>query len=1035
MLKYLKLNALTKKFNMIFLLLFFTLTIVITSKKYDESTSLISINNLIFTKNDMLFVSTKDGSLHAYTKSKGTLYPLWKANLGEELLSMNIISEKKVTNDVLLLPLEDKLYLYQNGEFTSMGVFIKDLVDKSPQAYNDYLLIGNKKSTLYIINVSDGEVIHSSLVEEGFDQKLLTQNVITVIRVDYILTCLYGKEKFWNATYSDIVIQRGKTLDNIPYLPNKDEVIKELIGEVEIDEKEIMTVHSFDKKIKLPVKIFERSRDIARFEKDFEDRNEEKSNIKYNQKIEDNITKFSRTKKGILTKIFNNFGHFCFSLFTFSWFTGILTALVVMSILKKIESALSVTKKAEENSQCFDLVKKKDFVTLFYQEYKKNFLEKSLIVKAIKNHYHRNSIKSNEKLEANQDSNLNEKENVVPNHGNFRCRYSQALPSEISESGNEIKHCKTDISEDFEMENPRRKSLTKEMVVFDPNANLPATESPKAKEAAEYISEIEKLTGIINVPSSELKKLQRSREDQVAVNSYEGEDTVTFEVNHKTKVVYKKTEETNQLHRKLTELNASNNANERRNSTPENEHQELSGSSWLKSSRKYTGDEPPTNIMFYDDSKSSSYEDEEKKVENKKAEKSQISTSLKYQTRLDKDFKDFVRIGKGGFGLVLKAKHKIDEEVYAIKIINLTNLSEQNVITEAKTMTKIRSKHIVEYKTCWFEKSLGSAINFLTPSEQSSFNMTNTQNLGNEEESSKLPEIEEDSHSGNSIVFEDEVSMKNKVPGTSKKNLKSKTQINLLQMEDNANSQYEEYNKLFNDPVSDDEKESNKRISKRNPVFDFRDDSNIITSKRSRLSRKNHLFSSEPLYFFIQMEYCAGLPLDQYITSHENIDRKTIYTFTYQILKSLNKIHQRGIIHRDIKPANIFVDEENGIKIGDFGLATDSSSVNNNDIVGTPLYLSPEQMYHLSYDEKVDVYASGVVLYEMCACFGTLMERRESINALRNDRVVIDKVKEKYPNETQLILWMTESKPNNRPNAIQVITSQAFKIWKEDIGA
>ena len=57
---------------------------------------------------------------------------------------------------------------------------------------------------------------------------------------------------------------------------------------------------------------------------------------------------------------------------------------------------------------------------------------------------------------------------------------------------------------------------------------------------------------------------------------------------------------------------------------------------------------------------------------------------------------------------MLKARHRIDEEIYAIKIIRLEYPNEQNVVKEAKTMTKIHSKHIVEYKTCWFDTSLGS---------------------------------------------------------------------------------------------------------------------------------------------------------------------------------------------------------------------------------------------------------------------------------------------------------------------------------------
>ena len=89
----------------------------------------------------------------------------------------------------------------------------------------------------------------------------------------------------------------------------------------------------------------------------------------------------------------------------------------------------------------------------------------------------------------------------------------------------------------------------------------------------------------------------------------------------------------------------------------------------------------------------------------------------KPQTRLEKDFKEITPIKKSVFrnsiDVLLKAKHKIDEQLYAIKIKKLTNPNEeQSVIAEAQNMKKIRSKHIVEYITCWLDSSVGS-FNYL----------------------------------------------------------------------------------------------------------------------------------------------------------------------------------------------------------------------------------------------------------------------------------------------------------------------------------
>ena len=180
------------------------------------------------------------------------------------------------------------------------------------------------------------------------------------------------------------------------------------------------------------------------------------------------------------------------------------------------------------------------------------------------------------------------------------------------------------------------------------------------------------------------------------------------------------------------------------------------------------------------------------------------------------------------------------------------------------------------------------------------------------------------------------------------------------------------------------------------------------------------------------MEYCDGLTLDKYIqqyaSENKTIERKIIYSLTYQLLKSLSKIHSSGIIHRDIKPSNIFIKNDQ-IKIGDFGLATRytiSKLLKSKKLEGTPLYLSPEQMDFKAYNEKVDIYACGITLYEMCSCFNTGMERYESIMKLKNNQILEDNVCNNYPEECQLIKLMTSKDYNERPSANDILKSDLF---------
>ena len=957
---------------LIFLYFICFLQIVLCDK--NSPSLLYSNKNLLSTKNDLLFVSTRDGFLHAFVPSANSFLLKWTTSLGPELIFSNITTTK-ITDDLFLLPLDDKLYIYENGQFTSLDIFVKDLVEKTPQSFNDFLLIGNKKSTVFVIDKSTGKIIQHSDIDNNLVNSytnVTKANTITVIRIDYILTCLGKEEKFWNAMYSDIIIQKGSQESNIGYLPNKNDIFMVLLNSSEISEKDIVTVHSYDNEYNLPVKIYDKNKregktgEIMKRNKYFnlkEDIEDEEERYRYLQWKENKET----IQLGDFVNVFvKDIKIWCDRNLT----RMVLWIILFLTVRKIIRYLIERGKKTKnkEKKQCVALIKKVDYVKCKWEEYKKQ------------------------------------------------------IEQQIVNSSKKINN----------------------------NCNDIAVYSPKLNENnCNLLTEIQKFNGLINDPLA-LKQYQKERVDQVNLSSYENDDdTVTVEVNHTTKVIYKKNEETEEIHKRIQELNKLNksiHSSPRHNSSPPNFgfkerkfSNEQSMTSWLNSqqtlNKQYTEDESynksNNNIIFGDDDS----EEEESNKENKSKQnistnetdskknnnifQSQITTGSSVpRCRLDKDFTDIIKIGQGGFGVVLKAKHKIDEQIYAIKIIKFNNLSEQDVVTEIKTMLKIRYKHIVEYKTCWFEKNLGSAQRFMINSETSSM-ITNTltSNVKNDlveaNINENLPKIKE----APSIVFEGDDDEDN-----SSKN----------------NNNYE-YANIFDDPLSDDEKvSSTKKKIIRKPIIDFRDDSNMITSRKSTLSRRNLPFVDN-LYFFIQMEFCDGLPLDKYITSHidSGISRKTIYTFTYQILKSLHKIHSNGIIHRDIKPANIFVVGENDddIKIGDFGLATEISQhmISNNDIVGTPLYLSPEQIGKKLYNEKVDIFASGLVLYEMCACFETLMERRESINTLRSGRVVNEKVKEEYKRETELILWMTEIRIDKRPTANEVLNSEIFKKWKEEL--
>ena len=341
-------------------------------------------------------------------------------------------------------------------------------------------------------------------------------------------------------------------------------------------------------------------------------------------------------------------------------------------------------------------------------------------------------------------------------------------------------------------------------------------------------------------------------------------------------------------------------------------------------------------------------------------------------------------------------------------------------------MTRLTSKHIVQYKTCWIDNNLGSADKyFYDENDSKSLSLSKNKSV-------ILNKKEKINNNNNNIVIDDENEESEEEDDYNDDLSLSKINSSLIH-----NIEYK----------NDNSQELVKNAGKNSLTkycCNYRDDSHIVT--KSIISNKylNESFvESENLnneeYFFILMEYCDGLTLDKYILQFagKGIDRKNIYNFTSQILKSLVKIHSSGIIHRDIKPCNIFIKNDQ-IKIGDFGLATRYSNngklLKSKKIEGTPLYLSPEQKNYKTYNEKVDIYACGITLYEMCSCFSTSMERYSYIMNLKNENKINEKVCKEYPEESTLIKLMTKNDFNERPSAKEILDSELFINLGKSLG-
>ncbi len=128
-------------------------------------------------------------------------------------------------------------------------------------------------------------------------------------------------------------------------------------------------------------------------------------------------------------------------------------------------------------------------------------------------------------------------------------------------------------------------------------------------------------------------------------------------------------------------------------------------------------------------------------------------------------------------------------------------------------------------------------------------------------------------------------------------------------------------------------------------------------------------FSITPESVFISMEYIEGSSLERYLQKNKLSGFSEILSLTYQILSGLAYAHDLGVVHRDMKPSNIMISDDNRAKITDFGLAvvSDLPGITGQDqAVGTPAYMSPEQALGKELDQRTDLFSLGVSIYKIC---------------------------------------------------------------------
>jgi serine/threonine-protein kinase len=182
--------------------------------------------------------------------------------------------------------------------------------------------------------------------------------------------------------------------------------------------------------------------------------------------------------------------------------------------------------------------------------------------------------------------------------------------------------------------------------------------------------------------------------------------------------------------------------------------------------------------------------------------------------------------------------------------------------------------------------------------------------------------------------------------------------------------------------------------------------------------------------YYIAMEYLPGRSLKQLIREEAPIDPIRAIDIVLQILKAARFAHRRGVIHRDLKPHNVIVDDADQAKVTDFGIARAGASdmTETGSIMGTAQYLSPEQAQGLTVGAGSDLYAIGVVLYELLTGrvpFDGDAAVTIALKHVSEAPVPPSHINPRIPPELdQVVLWALNKDPRDRPaNADELIAA------------
>ena len=190
---------------------------------------------------------------------------------------------------------------------------------------------------------------------------------------------------------------------------------------------------------------------------------------------------------------------------------------------------------------------------------------------------------------------------------------------------------------------------------------------------------------------------------------------------------------------------------------------------------------------------------------------------------------------------------------------------------------------------------------------------------------------------------------------------------------------------------------------------------------------------------YLVMEYLPGITLRELMREQRRLTIPQAITIMDAVLSGLAAAHRAGIVHRDVKPENVLLAEDGRVKIGDFGLAraTTANTASGAQLLGTIAYLAPELVTRGTADARSDIYALGIVLYELLTGEQPYKGEQPMQIAYQHATDSVPRPSVKNPGVPEqldeLVLWATEKEPDERPLDAQAMLDRLREI-ERDLG-